>query len=154
MASDNSVCVSRNHNSLKAGMAKNLIICFQTKGMNNSLAELHASRHEQFKTSSSESCLIRCHVPLLTLRPRLLFTRKGSITLKCLETKGGPEFSWPLGKTAYTELHASRNSLLSSKSPPSFLGGSAVTPKKQQIESGILIIGQLEGNPTRISIDY
>ena len=28
--------------------------------------------------------------PLLTLRPRLLLTRKGSITLKCLEVNGCP----------------------------------------------------------------
>lgn len=40
------------------------------------------------------------NTPLLTLRPRLLLTRKGSMTLKCLETKGCPWFSGPPGKTA------------------------------------------------------
>lgn len=32
----------------------------------------------------------KINIPLLTLRPRLLFTRKGSMTLKYLETKGCP----------------------------------------------------------------
>lgn len=71
-------------------------------------------------------------LPLLTLRPRLLLTRKGSITLKCFETNGCPLFSWPPGKTAYTELQASRNNLLSSNSPLSLRGGSAVKDCKSE----------------------
>lgn len=64
-------------------------------------------------------------VPLLTLRPRLLFARKGSMTLKCLDMKGNSWFSWPIGKAEYTELQALRKTLLSNSSPPSFRGGSA-----------------------------
>lgn len=96
--------------------------------MKNLLQEIIISKREKIGTKSSK--ILKVYIPLLTLRPRLLFTRKGSITLKCLETKGCPGFSWPPGKTAYTELHASRNNLLRSKSPPSLRGGSAVKSQK------------------------
>ncbi len=65
-----------------------------------------------------------------------MFIRNGSITLKCLETKGCPWFSWPTGKTAYTKLQASRNFLSSSKSPPSFRGGSAANIQNKEIFIG------------------
>jgi hypothetical protein len=64
-------------------------------------------------------------LPLLTLLPRLLFVRKGSITLKCLETNGWPWLSWVWGITPYAELHVSRKDLFSKHAPLSFRGGSA-----------------------------
>lgn len=64
-------------------------------------------------------------IPLLTLRPRLLFSFKGSTMLRCFWGNERMWISSPLNGTENDSTQFLRKSLLSNKSPPSFSGVSA-----------------------------
>jgi len=63
--------------------------------------------------------------PLLTLRPRLLFSFKGSTILRCFWGKGREFISGFLDGTENLSAQSLRNSSLSNNSPCPFSSGSA-----------------------------
>lgn len=76
----------------------------------------------------------KLYLPLLTLRPRLLFSFSGSTMLRCFMGNALEFASYPLAGTEKVSKQLWRKSLLSNKSPPPLSGVSAARKRPKYLK--------------------